>query len=49
MDLKELFDRVSALTMKYPALTKEEVTELMRLSKTLSAECSNVLYDWDRG
>lgn len=47
MDMAELFKRVGELTGKYPVLTKEETVELMRLSKTLSAECSNILYDWN--
>ncbi|WP_183192343.1 hypothetical protein [Brevibacillus fluminis] len=45
MELSELFKRVGELTGKYPTLTKEEVAELIRLSRTLSAECSDVLYD----
>jgi hypothetical protein len=48
MELEQLFKRVAELASKFPKLTKEETTELMKLSKTLSAVCSNALYDWDR-
>lgn len=49
MELSELFKRMRELTAKYPALTKEETAELKKLSQTLSVECSNALYDWDKG
>lgn len=45
MEMGELFNRVNELTSKYPHLNKEEITELQKLSKTLSAECGNALYD----
>lgn len=45
MELAELFKRVNELTCKYPKLSKAEIYELKRLSKTISAECSNAIYD----
>jgi hypothetical protein len=48
MELNELFEKVNELTGKFPNLNKEEAKELMKLSRNLSAEMSNALYDWDR-
>lgn len=46
MELEQVFKRVNELTGKYPNLTKEEVKELKDLTRGLSVECSNILYDW---
>lgn len=47
-ELVKVFKRVSELTSKFPTLEKEEVIELRDLTKGLSLECSELLYDWDK-
>lgn len=45
MELKESVERVNELTARFFSLTKEEVKELQILTRGLSVECSNILYD----
>ncbi|MEX3623751.1 hypothetical protein [Viridibacillus arvi] len=47
MKLEEVFKRVSELTGQFPNLSKEEVKELQKLTRNLSAECADILYDWN--
>lgn len=48
MELFEAFKRVNELTGKFPNLTKEELQELKILSRNLSVDCADILYDWGK-
>ena len=47
-ELAKVFKRVSELTSKFPMLEKEEIKELRELTRGLSLECSEMLYDWNK-
>ena len=48
MDIEQVFKRVNELTGKFPNLTKEDFKELKLLTRNLSAECADILYDWGK-
>lgn len=45
-ELESVFKRVNELTGKYPNLDLEELRELRSLSRGLTAECSDIIYEW---
>lgn len=45
MDIKQLLEEIHKIKLKYPMITIEELKQLKTLSKMLSVECGNFLYD----